>query len=192
MFPETIKAALAGRTVRCAFLVLLDFVGEPMRVFSGAGKITTAGGVEWFGLGNVASISGLEQAVSGTAPETQFTLSGVDPDIVRLTRDEFEAKAKNQIATVLIQFFNADDDRALMLYDAPYPIWSGRMQTARFEIKGPKSRTITVSAESLFSLRSRPASSQYTDTDQRQRFPGDRGFELVPQLVNKTVPWPDY
>jgi len=66
------------------------------------------------------------------------------------------------------------------------------MQTPRFELQGPTKRRITVSAESLFSLRSRPAFSQYTDTDQKLRFSGDRGFEFVPGLVNKIVTWPDF
>jgi hypothetical protein len=66
------------------------------------------------------------------------------------------------------------------------------MQTPRFELQGASTRRITVSAESLFSLRSRPAFSQYTDTDQKARFPGDRGFEFVPGLVNKIVTWPDF
>ena len=66
------------------------------------------------------------------------------------------------------------------------------MQTASFELQGPDKRSISVDAESLFSLRSRPPFSQYTDTDQKARFPGDRGFEFVPGLVNKIVTWPDF
>jgi len=192
LFPETIKAHLGGRNVRMAYLVLFDFDGEPMRVWSGVGKLITSGGVEWYGLGNIGSISGLEQAVNGEAPETTFVMSGVDPTIVRLTRDEFETKAKNRLVQVMVQFCNDDNDKALELFDAPYPIWAGRMQIPRFEMEGPSARKITVSAESLFSLRSRPSSSMYTDVDQRNRYPGDLGFEFVPTLINKTVTWPDF
>lgn len=191
IFPETIKAALGGRKVAASFLVLLDFTTQPMRIWTGSGKIT-AGGNDWYGLGQLGSISGLEQAVNGEAPETTFILSGINSEIVSLARDEWAEEARDRLVKVLVQFHNHEDDRPLELFDEPYSIWAGRMQTPRFEIQGPKLRKITVSAESLFALRSRPSFSQYTDTDQKSRFSGDRGFEFVPGLVNKVVTWPDF
>lgn len=190
-FPETIAAALAGRTVRASFLVLFDFVTTPMRIWTGAGKITS-GGADWYGLGPLGSISGLEQAVNGEAPETTFVLSSINAEILQLARNEWPDEAKDRLAKVLIQFHNEADDTPRTLYDSPYSIWAGRMQTPRFEMQGPKTRRITVSAESLFALRSRPSFSQYTDTDQQSRFAGDLGFAFVPGLVNKVVTWPDF
>jgi hypothetical protein len=190
-FPETIEAALGGRTVRASFLVLFDFTSQPMRIWTGAGKITS-GDEDWYGVGPLGSISGLEQAINGEAPETTFTASGINSEIVSIARDEFADEAKDRLAKVLLQFHNEEDDRPLELFDEPYAIWAGRMQTPRFELQGPRSRKITISAETLFSLRSRPTFSQYTDTDQKSRFPGDRGFEFVPGLLDKIVTWPDF
>lgn len=190
-FPDTIREVLAGRTVRASFLVLFDFTSVPMRVWTGAGKIT-AGGFDWYGLGALGSISGLEQAVNGEAPETTFILTGINSEIVSKVREEFSDEAKDRLIKVLIQFHNEDDDKPLTLFDQPFAIWAGRMQVPNFEIQGPTTRKITVSAESLFSLRSRPVFSQYTDTDQKARFAGDRGMEFVAGLVNKTVTWPDF
>lgn len=190
-FPETIAAQLGGRTVRVSFLVLFDFATQPMRVWTGAGKLET-GGADWFGIGALASISGLEQAINGEAPETTFILSGVNSQVVSLARDEWREEALDRLVKVYLQFHNAEDDRPLELFDEPYAIWSGRMQTPSFELQGTTTRTITVSAESLYTLRSRPPYSQYTDTDQKSRFAGDRGFEFVPSLINKVVTWPDF
>lgn len=191
IFPETIEAALGGRAVRASFLVLFDFATEPMRLWTGAGKLE-AGGHDWMGLGEIGTISGLEQAVNGEAPETSFVLSGINSDIVRLARDEFDEEARDRLVQVLIQFHNYEDDQPLELFDEPYAVWGGRMQNARFELEGPSSRKITVTAESLFALRSRPTFSQYTDADQKARFAGDRGFEFVSTLINKVVTWPDF
>ena len=191
IFPQTIEASLGGRAVRASFLVLLDFATTPMRLWTGAGKLPS-GGHDWMGLGEIGSISGLEQAVNGEAPETTLILSGVNSEVVRLARDEFNDEARDRLVTVLIQFHNFEDDRPLELFDEPYAVWSGRMQNARFEFEGPATRRITITAESLFSLRSRPVFSQYTDADQQARFSGDRGFEFVPTLINKIVTWPDF
>lgn len=191
LFPETIKQSLAGATVRLSYLVFLDFDAEPMRLWTGYGQIVS-GGFTWTGVGGLGSISGLEQAVNGEAPETTLILSGVDSDIVRLTRDEFTAKARNKLVRVYVQFHNEIDDTPLTLYDDPYPIWSGRMKTARFELQSEGVRRINVAVESLFALRSRPNSSMYTSSDQQQRFAGDKGFDYVPTLLNKVVTWPDF
>ena len=190
-FPQTIEAALAGRVVRCSFLVLFDFVTTPMRLWTGAGELP-AGGHTWSGLGELGSITGIEQAIAGEAPAAQFILSGIDSEILSKARDEWESEAKDQPATVYIQFHNFEDDRPLELFDQPYAIWSGKMQTPSFDLRGADERKITVTAESRFALRSRPPFSQYTDRDQQQRFSGDLGFELVPSLINKIVTWPDF
>ncbi len=47
LFPETIKAALGGRTVRASFLVLLDFTTQPMRIWTGSGKISVVVYKSW-------------------------------------------------------------------------------------------------------------------------------------------------
>lgn len=51
---------------------------------------------------------------------------------------------------------------------------------------------MTITAESIFSLRSRPRAATYSDRDQDRRFPGDKGFEFVAKLLNKVTTWPDY
>lgn len=195
LFPETIALALAGGTVQAAWLVRFDFASAPMRLWLGHGELVTADGARWKGMGSLASVDGIEQAVNGMAPQATFTLSGIDAEIMRLARGEYEAEVKGRRVTALIQFFGVDDpadpDNQRVL-DAPYPLWSGRCLAPNFAIGEDGNRSVSIEAESLFSLRTRPRFAMYTDADQQHRFPGDRGFEFVGALVNKTVTWPDY
>lgn len=199
-FSETVSAYLAGYKVQAAALVMFDFTSGPMRLWRGHGNLTTADANVWQGLGELGSVTGIEQAVNGQAPQMVFTLSGLDAAIMHLARDEFEAEAIGRSVYVFIQFFGVDDvadpDNQRPL-DLPYPIAAGRMMrpTFNFPLRAENqssARSISISAESLFSLRSRPKWAMYTDSDQQQRFPGDLGFEFVGGLVNKTVTWPDY
>ncbi|WP_225205392.1 hypothetical protein [Novosphingobium huizhouense] len=196
LFPDTIAADLAGKVVQCCFLVKFDFTTEPVRLWIGGnGKLTTNDGQVWSGLGQFGAVSGVEQAVNGDAPEMSFTLSGIDAQIMRLAKDEFEAEVKGRLVYVLLQFFGVDDpddpDNQRPL-DLPYPITAARCLKPEFQFAENGERSVTVKAESLFSLRSRPRWSMYTDADQQRRFPGDKGFEFVSSLVNKVVTWPDY
>ncbi|WEK00590.1 MAG: hypothetical protein P0Y59_02545 [Candidatus Sphingomonas phytovorans] len=195
LFPETIAAALAGAKVECANLVRFDFTSKPVRLWTGNGRLTTKDGQKWQAIGQLGSVSGVEQAVNGEAPEATFTLSGVDNEIMRLARDEFKSEVLGRRAVIYIQFFGepdeADPDNQRPL-DRPFALWGGRLLTPTFTFDQNGERSIALSAESLFSLRSRPQYAMYTDRDQDHRFHGDRGFEFVATLVNKVVTWPDW
>lgn len=195
LFPETIARALAGAKVECATLIHFDFTSEPIRLWGGNGLLTTNDAVEWQGLGTMGSLGGIEQAVNGEAPEASFTLSGIDATIMRLARDEFEAEVRGRMVRALIQFFGTDDpddpDNQRCL-DAPYPVWAGICLKPSFVLGQDGERSVTIAAESLFSLRNRPRYAMYTDRDQQLRFPGDKGFEFVGTLIKKVLTWPDY
>ncbi|MFX8805420.1 hypothetical protein ABTM67_19760, partial [Acinetobacter baumannii] len=87
----------------------------------------TNDGAVWDGLGRIGALSGVEQAVNGEAPEMTFTLSGVDPQMISLARDEFDTECRGRLISVLVQFFGVDDpddpDNQRPL-DLPYPIAS--------------------------------------------------------------------
>lgn len=197
LFPETIAADLAGKKVQATFLLWFDFTTQPMRLWiGGEGRLKTNDGERWDGLGKVGAVTGIEQAVNGTAPEMTFTLSGVDSQILRLARAEYDAEVKGRFVYVLVQFFGVDDpadpDNQRPL-DLPYPIACGRCLRPEFNFdQSSGARSVSVKAESLFSLRSRPRYAMYTDADQQRRFAGDRGFEFVGTLINKVVTWPDF
>lgn len=196
LFPDTIAAALAGKRVDACLLVWFDFVSEPVRLLIGGnGQLKTNDGHVWSGLGQIGALSGVEQAVNGEAPEMTFTLSGIDSQILRLAREEFDIEAKGRIVYVLIQFFGVDDpedpDNQRPL-DLPFPIAAARVLTPEFVYGENGARSVTVRCESLFSLRSRPRYAMYTDSDQQKRFAGDLGFSFVGTLINKVVAWPDY
>lgn len=195
LFPETIAAKLAGAKVQGAPLVRFEFASETMRLWLGNGELETNDGAKWQAVGQLGAVSGIEQAVNGEAPQATFSLSGVDANIMRLARDEFKAEVLGRRVVVALQFFGiedeADPDNQRPL-DLPYAIWAGRCLAPTFTFSPSGERSIAITAESLFSLRTRPQYAMYTDRDQQRRFPGDRGFEFAPTLVNKVVTWPDY
>jgi len=183
-FPDTIAASLAGRVVRCSYLVHLDFATNPQRLWLGLGLLS-AGGHEWSGIGELASISGLESAIGGTAPVVTFGLSGVDPSILGAalaTSDE----VKGRDATIFLQFFDED----AQTLDNPYAIWAGVMDVMRARSEGTETRTVELTAETLFTRRASPPWGYLSDRDQRRLFPGDRGLEEMASMANKNAEWP--
>lgn len=182
MLPLTVSELAAGHRVQAATLFEFQFTSGTQRFWDGHGYLT-ANGHDWLGFGEMGSVSGLEQSRNMGAPQTTFRLSGVDDNLIAIAVNSASEVTGNP-CTVYLQFLSA----ALTPLDAPVALWAGTMDTLSFQA-GTKEQTITLSAETLFVDRTRAPYGFYSDTDQRARWPGDRGFEFVASLLFKTVNW---
>lgn len=182
MLPDTVKELAAGHRVRAATLFEFEFTSATQRFWDGHGYLT-ANGHDWLGFGEMGSVSGLEQSRNMGAPQTTFKLSGVDDNLIAIAVNSASEVTGNP-CTVYLQFLSS----AGVPLDTPVAIWAGTMDTLTFQA-GAKNQSITLTAETLFVDRVRAPWGLYTDTDQRARWPGDRGFEFVASLIFKTVSW---
>lgn len=183
-FPDTVAAQLAGQVVNVCVLAHFDFATNPMRVWMGAGDIR-AGGQIWKGIGELGSMSGLETPIGGTAPQATFMMSGVSPELVADALN-LSDEVKGRDVTVYVQFLDAD----LQTLDNPFAIYAGIMDVMSYTMTGPSTRTIKLTAESLFARRGTPLFGNLSDRDQQRLFPGDRGLDRIAQIPFKTATWP--
>lgn len=188
--PETIQALLAGRTVRCAHLVEICLVTQARRIWNGNYKITTSDGHDWFGNKKLIAIEGLEHDGDGQSSEIRVTVSGTDARFLALAISGDKSEYVGRHVKIFNQFF--DSDRQLL--DAPQARAAGIMDG--FEIsRSPMDpagtrRTIGLTAQNMFYGRSQPPASLFTDSDQQQRFPGDRGLQYLADLQDTNIPFP--
>ena len=184
-FDAATLSALAQRTVRLSPLVFFDFVGDPRRYGFQSGPLRTADGQEWEGTGGVGSISGLATPIGTTAPVVTFQMSGVDARVAALARAA-SSTVKGRGVTVFLQVFTEDWG----LLGSPISLWDGELDLMRYRAEGGGQYTVSVTAETAWTKRSKPPFGFLTDTDQKARFPGDRGLEQVSSLIGKTINWP--
>ena len=181
-FFDAAKAVLArGDRVSVAVLFQFDFVDETKRFWTGNIPLTT-GGESWQGSADVISANGLEAPSNMTAPQATFTLSGVDADLVSFAAASSE-RVTDQPATTYLQFMTSEG----VPLDGPLAFWAGRMDTMTYTGSGAQRRSISLSAESLFTRRIRAANGFYSVRDQQARYPGDTGMQFTAAMVNKTV-----
>lgn len=188
-FEPIIEAGLAGRKLDAALLVFMDILEAPKRWWTGFGNLD-AMGYRWQGTGALIGIDGLQTGSGTVAPQTTFTLSGVDSEIVSMAV-QGSSRVKDRLVRVWLQYF--DVSGASQVYGnlgEPITIWTGRMDTLKLTASAT-SRQVTLSAESLWANRNRPPYGYYSDRDQNARFPGDRGLEQVASLVRKSIKWPE-
>lgn len=175
--PNAIAAVTAGH-VPYLFFVQLDF-SAPLRVCS-AGYDIEWNGETWLGLGTLGGIEPIREQANLEAAGVRLTLSGVPTDLIAVTLAE-----QYQGRPCQIWFAPLRED--LRLDVTPIRLFAGRMDTMDTEVGD--TATITVTAESRMVTWDRPRIRRYNNEDQQSRYPGDRGFEYVAQMVSKDLLW---
>lgn len=183
-FDATLAALAAGQHVAVAMLVEFDFLEGMFRVWDGAGSITV-GANTYLGAGEWGSISEIEFGENDAADKITFLLSGVDPDVIVAAQDSESVRGRDVF--IYGQFL---DTTTLAPYDARWPIRQLIMDTLAFSARGPSQRSIMLSCETIWTNRNHAAYAFYSDKNQQERFPGDRGLEFLPTLKNKITKWP--
>lgn len=187
MFSAAQQLALAGETVLIARLLEIDAASGPVRLWDGIGTLTTTDGKSWSGMGELIDLGDLPGLMGLAAEKVEMTLSGV-PAELRALAAASDAEIQGRDVLVYVQFLN----QAGQPVDAPVVQVSYIMERMRTAADAAGQRRIVLEAEGLFSGRRRPPNGTLTDRDQQTRFPGDRGLERVPLVVDRTVTWPAF
>lgn len=174
-----VDAALASENVALLLFVEMDFPTGFLRV-NNSGVTIPWSGADWVGLGHFGSIGTVEEGATLEATGLRLTLSGVP---------------SQHIATALGQVYQgrsckvwvAPLDSNHQVIADPVMIFHGRMDTMDIDLG--ETSTITVSAESRLADWDRPRVRRYNHEDQQIDYPGDLGFEFVPQMVEKELRW---
>jgi hypothetical protein len=182
MMPETVRYLASGQRLMVAALFRFEFLSRTMRFWDGVRELT-AGGQVWEGSSDVISVSGMGHSRNMSAQQVTFTLSGATGELIQFAAGN-QQEVTNRPCAVFLQFLA--EDRSTL--DNPFAVWSGNMDTMGFSVGGD-SQQIQLTAETLFVSRIRAPYAYQTDRDQQARWPGDTGFQFMPLLRNKTVPW---
>lgn len=172
-----VQAQIDGRLISVSFLVYIDSP-TPVRAWTGIGDLFDDGwsgdstGGTYKGVGAVLDIPSLQQLVNGVAQRVDFTLSGVDAQIVALA-DAEAADVRSKDVIVGMQFF-ADN---LQPVGEPLRIWDGEADVIRNDtVSTPdfsRVRTVTLSVGSTTTGRRRPSLHTFTRAQQRSRSSDD-------------------
>ena len=179
-----------------AVLVHMDFQGAPKRWWTGFGDLEVAGQT-WQGLGDLISISPISSTYQVSAEQVTFELAAT-PEMLGLALAA-KARVRERAVTIYLQLFANARMAAftagggeLMTGDpigSPMALYSGLMMRMPWSASGSAERRIRLECEGLFFRRNAPPRGRWTDSDQKARYPGDRGFERLPLYVNFETGW---
>jgi hypothetical protein len=170
---------ISAKEVQPFLLFRGDFVDGVVRTWSGLGDLIWDGQT-WLGTGNLLQISAIEENAETVAAGAVISLSGVPVELISLALNSIRQGANGKI------YLGFLSNNAVVA--DPLLVFEGKLDVAYIEEDG-ETATVSISYESRLIDLQKPRESRYTDKDQQQVYPGDRGFEFVPSLQEKTLNW---
>ena len=172
-----------------AVLVHMDFLDAPKRWWTGFGDLEVNGHV-WQGIGDLITISPISSSYQVSAEQVTFEVAAT-PEMLALALAA-KARVRDRSVTVYLQLFAMEDAEGVergQPIGSPMALYSGTMTKMPWAASGPNQRTLRVEAEGMFFRRNAAPRGRWTDSDQKARYPGDRGFERLPLYVNYETRW---
>lgn len=183
MTPDQAAATAAPRVV-LALLLELDFLPEPMRLWSGVGDFVWNNRT-FTGAGTLLGVGDAVESADVRANGLLLSLSGIQGDDGRdviaaaLQIASWQGRAATLWKAVLTE--------GGALISEPIQILAGRMDALTWQ-EG-QDATISLTVENRLVDLERARVIRYTSADQAQRYPGDRAFEYVELLVEREITW---
>jgi len=177
---EFLQAANAGVVIPALFVKFFLDSG-PVCFWSGIGFVEW-GGNKFAGTGDMGEVSAIDETKKLSANNVTLTLSGVPTHLIAVTMEE---KYRGRFCRIWMGLVGEDK---VTLIDAPYQIFAGRIDTITIT-DGGESSTIAATVESCMIDMARSGERRYTDEDQKQLFPDDKGLEYVTAIQALEVQW---
>lgn len=174
-----VDSALAAGHVRFLVFVELDFSSGYLRVNNSAINLDWNGN-SWLGVGRLGGVDPVREGSSLESVGLGFRISGIPAAHVSAALGTYY---QGRRARMWLSPLTAGHG----IIADPVLVFSGRMDTMDIELG--QTAVITVSAESRLAAWDRPKPRRYNHEDQQIDYPGDKGFEFVPQMVDRVLVW---
>jgi hypothetical protein len=181
---RSLTAALADELAKdgirpCLFLEG-QFTSGFLRVWSGLGPVNW-NGYQWLGIGTLGTISPMAESADVKANGVTISLNGIPNDLIAKMLNEVRQGYPVKI------WFGCLDSVGNVIAD-PYQAFGGRMDVPTID-EGATTSTISISVENRLIDLQKPRERRYTHEDQQISYPGDLGFQYVPQIQDWNGTW---
>ena len=180
-FPANVATALAQQHVAIVTFAKLEFPSGTLYVHNSLGTYTWDS-QDWLGVGDLGSISQVEEGIDVSPYAITLTLSGLDSTIsgAALTEDYFMRPV-----TVYMGVLDADD----ALIADPTQIWAGFMDQMNVSLGSDGGDAIQLIAESELSRFDVSRNLMYTNAAQQERYSGDLFFSHIHKVQGAKFNW---
>lgn len=183
---EQLRSGVTGVIITCH----MDFRDNPKWWWTGWGELITLDGQKHVGTGDVIQISSLQQSYGTSAGFVRFVVPNASSEMIRNSRNQ-DRQVNGRLCKIGYQIFTNDasgDEHRGRLIGNPVNVFVGKMKDVTTSVSAEE-RTIELEAYGRLSKQTKAPYGRFNSTDQKRRHMGDKGFDLLPSLKDKTVVW---
>jgi len=183
--PTNVETALSQSYVSLVTFAKLEFPSGTIYVHNSLGTYTWddgSGNKDWLGVGDLGSISQVQEGQDVSPYAITLTLSGLSSDIsgAALTENYFLHGV-----TVYLGVLDSSDD----LIDTPSQIWAGFMDQMNITVGKDGGDDIQLIAESELSRFDQSANLMYTNAAQQEKSSTDLFFSHMHKIEDAKINW---
>ena len=172
-FGAGLEAAMSADSPSLAFLIFIDFPGDPLYAWTGVGS-RDWNGQTWTGVGNLLSIDKVADALEKDDIGVELTLDYLDDTLRNLI---VITDAVGESASIYLALLDADGQ-----ISEAYEIFPG-IYDGDSILDAGETGAIQARIASELARMARPLSFNLTDAHQKELFPGDRGMEFAARMT---------
>lgn len=174
-----VAAALRGSNVPMLLLVEFDFQSGIRRLCN-VGMTVEWNGHTWEGGATLGRVESIKEGATLEAHGVTFDLSAVASDILStILTEDYQGRTVRVWLAPLSATYQPIADPAL--------VYVGRMDSSTVSMGAEAA--ISLSTESRLIDLDRARVRRFNSEDQQIDAPGDKGFDFVPGLVEKSIKW---
>lgn len=198
--PDTIQS-ISENVVYPFFAVELQFDGNIVRMWTGQGTLVLADNSQWVGLGQLLSISAIEETSEMSVKGASISLSGIPSTLLSLALSEpyqgriakiyFGTFQQGSILQESSYYILLQDGSRINLEDMSAnlnELFSGYMDQMNIEEAGDTA-TIEMMVENKLIDLERARVARFTSGYQKSIYPGDLGMDFIEDLQDKRISW---
>jgi hypothetical protein len=183
------------------FATELRFVDNIIRMWTGQGTLVLEDGTEWIGLGQLLSISSIEETSEMAVKGATITLSGIPSELLSLALSTpYQGRvAKIYFGTFLRDSLLQETGNYILLEGGGRinlesmskgfnELFSGYMDQMNIEESGETS-SIELAVENKLIDLERARVARFTSGYQKSIYPDDDGLNFIEDLQDKKIPW---
>jgi hypothetical protein len=180
---STFLAQLNSSQLRPFYAIKMNFTSGTVLLNSTYNNLIIDGDT-YLASGHILSISPISEVSDTRAVGISISLNSTDTSLLSagLTED-----ANGMIVEVYFGLLTTTSN-ADAIVDTPYKIFEGFIDSMVLN-EGAEISTLKFSIENKLIALERPVDRRFTDQDQQELFPNDKGCEFVTSLQDKSVAW---
>ena len=174
---------ITSNSVRPFFAVDIGYENNTLRLWTGYHEVSFDNKT-FIGSGSLLRLSNVSESADTKATGLQIVLTGLDDSILNASMSEVE----QNIPCTLYFGVLTTTSNATEVVDTPYKMFEGFLDVVNIDNDGETVNIEFRFENKLISLE-KPTDKRYTDQDQKQLFPDDKGLEFVASIQNKAIVW---